>query len=119
MILPLGRDSISLQKGKGKILMAQKLIDDKKKILQDSDGDYLPPSPYWTMSLPPNAPLGPEATLIPDPEPAGVPAAAAPLSAPLEVVEPPSRQAPTPVVEASAPRIQPQPNLLSYTLLSW
>ena len=99
--------------------MAQKLIDDKKEILQDSDGDHLPPSPYWIMSLPPNAPLGPEATLIPDPEPAGVPAAAVPPSAPLEFVEPPSRQAPTPVVEASAPRIQPQPNLLSYTLLSW
>ena len=31
-----------IQKGKGKILMAQKLTDDKKEILEDLDGDDLP-----------------------------------------------------------------------------
>ena len=44
-----------IQKGKGKILMAQKLTDDKKEILQDLDGDDLPPPPYWMMTcLPPS-----------------------------------------------------------------
>ena len=51
-----------IQKGKGKILMAQKLTDDKKEILQDLDGDDLPPPPYWmTTRPPPSAPPGPEA----------------------------------------------------------
>lgn len=72
------------------------------------------------MCLPPNAPPGPEATLIPDPEPAGVPAAAAPPSAPLDVVESPSQQGPTLVVAASGQCLQDSAsaNLLSYTLLS-
>ena len=49
-----------IQKGKGKILMAQKLTDDKKEILQDLDGDDLPPAPYWMMMHPlPSAPLEP------------------------------------------------------------
>ena len=42
-----------IQKGKGKILMAQKLTGDKKEILQDLDGDDLPPPPYWMMTHPP------------------------------------------------------------------
>ena len=50
-----------IQKGKGKILMAQKLMI-KKEILQDLDGDDLTPPPYWIMTrLPPSAPPGPEA----------------------------------------------------------
>ena len=39
-----------IQKGKGKILMAQKLMI-KKEILQDLDGDDLTPPPYWIMKL--------------------------------------------------------------------
>ena len=35
-----------IQKEKGEIFMAQKLTDDKKEILQDLDGDDLPPPPY-------------------------------------------------------------------------
>ena len=35
-----------IQKVKGKILMAQKLTDDKKEVLQDLDGDDLTPTPY-------------------------------------------------------------------------
>ena len=52
-----------IQKGKGKILMAQKLTDDKEKEpLQDLDGDGLSPPPYWMMTWPPpSVPLGPEA----------------------------------------------------------
>ena len=60
--------------------MAQKLTDDKKKILQDLDGDDLTPLPYWIMMhLPPSAPPGPEAALMPNPGPSEVPAAAAAL----------------------------------------
>ena len=67
-----------IQKGKGKILMAQKWTDDKKEILQDLDGDDLLPATYWMMTRPPpNAPPGPEATVMPDPGPGEVPAAAA------------------------------------------
>ena len=34
----------------------------KKEILQDLDGDDLPPPQYWIMThLPPSAPPGPEA----------------------------------------------------------
>jgi len=37
---------LCIQMGKGKLLMAQKLTNDKKKeILQDLDGDYLSPPP--------------------------------------------------------------------------
>jgi len=39
-----------IQKGKGKILMPQKLMI-KKEILQDLDGDDLTPPPYWIMKL--------------------------------------------------------------------
>ena len=72
--------------------MAQKLTDDKKKqILQDLDGDDLTPPPYWIMThLPPSAPPGPEAALMPNPGPGEVPAAAAALPPALpEVIEPP------------------------------
>ena len=34
-----------IKKGKGTILMAQKLTNNKKEILQDLDRDNLPPSP--------------------------------------------------------------------------
>ena len=69
--------------------MAQKLTDDKKEILQDLDGDDLLPATYWMMTRPPpNAPPGPEATVMPDPGPGEVPAAAAaPPPALLENVE--------------------------------
>ena len=51
---------LCIQKGKGKTLMAQELTDDKKEILQDLDGDDLPPAPYWMMMHPlPSAPLEP------------------------------------------------------------
>ena len=62
----------------------------KKEILQDLDGDDLPPPPYWLMTrLPLSAPPGPEAALTPDPGPGEVPAAAAPPPALPEFVEPP------------------------------
>ena len=75
----------------------------KKEILQDLDGDDLPPLPYWIMTpLPPSAPPGLEATLMPDPGPGEVPAAAAvPPPAFPEFVEPPFRQAPIPAMETS------------------
>ena len=61
--------------------MAQKLTDDKKEILQDLDGDDLTPPQYWIMTrLPPSAPPGPEAALMPDPGPGEVPAAATPIT---------------------------------------
>ena len=50
-----------IQKGKGKILIAQKLMI-KKEILQDLDGDDLARPPFWIMTrLPPSVPPGPEA----------------------------------------------------------
>ena len=53
--------------------MAQKLTDDKKEILQDLDGDDLTPPPYWIMAdLPPSAPPGLEAALMPNPGPGEV-----------------------------------------------
>ena len=75
----------------------------KKEILQDLDGDDLTPPPYWIMMrLPPSAPPGLEATLMPDPGPGEVPAAAAaPPPALLEIVEPPFRQAPIPAMDTS------------------
>ena len=59
----------------------------KKEILQDLDGDDLTPPLYWIiMPLPPSAPPGPEATLMPNPGPGEVPeAVAAPLPALLEI----------------------------------
>ena len=69
----------------------------------------------------PSAPPGPEAALMPDPGPGEVPAAAAaPLPALPEVVEPPPPQAPIPVAEASGQHFQDpaQPNHPSYTRLS-
>ena len=45
----------------------------KKEILQDLDGDDLTPPSYLTMThLPPSAPLGPEAALMPNPGPGEV-----------------------------------------------
>ena len=60
-------------------------------IKKDLDGDDLTPPPYWIMTpLPPSAPPGPEAALMPDPGPGEAPAAAAALlPALLEIVEPP------------------------------
>ena len=49
----------------------------KKEILQDLDGDDPTLPPYGVMMrLPPSAPPGPEAALMPDPGPGEVPAAA-------------------------------------------
>ena len=75
----------------------------KKEILQDLDGDALTPPPYWIMTrLPPSAPPGPEATLLPHPGPGEVPAAATALPPALpEFVELPFRQAPIPAMETS------------------
>ena len=57
--------------------------------------------------LPPSAPPGPEAALIPDPGPGEVPAAAAaPPPALPEVIEPPPPQARIPVTEASGQHFQ-------------
>ena len=48
----------------------------KQEILQDLDGDDLTPSPIVDNdSLPPSAPPGLEATLMPNPGPGQVPAA--------------------------------------------
>ena len=70
--------------------MAQNLTDDKKEILQDLDGDDLTPPSYLTMThLPPSAPPGPEAALMPNPGPGEVPTAASALLPALpEFVEP-------------------------------
>ena len=75
----------------------------KKEILQDLDGDDLTPPPYWILTrLPPSAPPGPEAALLPNPGPDEVPAAATALPPALpEFIEPSFRQAPIPVVETS------------------
>ena len=75
----------------------------KREILQDLDGDDLTPPPYWIMrGLPPSAPPGPEAALMPNPGPGEVPVAAAALSPALpEIVEPPFWQSPIPVMETS------------------
>ena len=95
----------------------------KKEILQDLDGDDLTPPPYWIMvCLPPSAPPGPEAALMPNPGPAEVPAAATALPPALpEFVELPFQQAPIPAMETSGqrPRIPPQPDLLDCIHLSW
>ena len=69
----------------------KKLTDNKKEILQGSDRDDLPLPAYWMRRLPSNAPPGPESAL-PNPGPAGAPAAALP-PAPLEKVELPPWQA--------------------------
>ena len=53
----------------------------------------------------PNAPLGPEAALMPNPEPAQA-LAATPLPAPPEVVELPPQQAQIPEAEASGQHFQ-------------
>ena len=75
----------------------------KKEILQDLDGDDLTPPPYWIMThLPPRAPPGPEAALLPNPGPGEVAAAATALPpALLEFVESPFWQAPIPAMEIS------------------
>ncbi|OWK03663.1 hypothetical protein Celaphus_00013891, partial [Cervus elaphus hippelaphus] len=74
-----------------------------KAVYTDLDGDDLTPPPYGVMRhLPPSAPLGPEAALMPDPGPGEVPAAATALPpALLEIVEPPFLQAPIPAMETS------------------
>ena len=75
----------------------------KREILQDLDGDDPTPPPYWIMThLPPSAPPGREATLLPNPGPGEVPEAATALpSALLEFVELPFWQAPIPAMETS------------------
>ena len=75
----------------------------KKEILQELDGDDLTPPPYWIMTgLPPSAPPGPEAALLPNPGPGEAPAAAPALPPALqEFVEPPFRQAPILAMETS------------------
>ena len=80
----------------------------KKEILQDLDGDDLTLPPYWIMMcLPPGAPPGPEAALLPNPGPGEVAAAATALPpALLEFVESPFRQAPIPAMETSGQRPQ-------------
>ena len=75
----------------------------KKEILQNLDGDDLTPPPYWIMThLPPRAPPGPEAALLPNPGPGEVAAAATALPpALLEFVESLFWQAPIPAMEIS------------------
>ena len=65
----------------------------KREILQDLDRDELAPPSYWIMTcLPPSDPPGQEATLLPNPGPGEVPAAANALPSALpEFVEPPFR----------------------------
>ena len=80
----------------------------KQEILQDLDEDNLNPPPYWIMTrLPPSASLGPEATLMPNPGPDEVSAAATALPPTLpEFVEPQFRRASIPAVETSGQRPQ-------------
>ena len=95
----------------------------EKEILQDLDGDDLTLPPYWIMTrLPPSAPPGPEAALMPNPGPGEVPVEATALPPALpEFIEPPFRQAPIPAMEipVNAPRIPPQLDLLDCIHLSW
>ena len=94
----------------------------KKEILQDLEGDDLTPLPYWIMTcLPPSTTPGLEATLMPDPGPGEVPAAAAVLPPALpEIIEPLFQQALIPAMETSgqcpqnstsarSPRLYPPP----------
>ena len=80
----------------------------KKEILQDLNGDDLPPPPCWMMTCPlPSTPPGPEAALKPNPGPGEVPTAAAALMPALpEFVEPPFRQAAIPAMGTSGQRPQ-------------
>ena len=80
----------------------------KKESLQDLDGDDLTPPPYWIMTrLPPRAPPGPEAALMPDPGPGEVPAAAAALLPALpEFIELSFRQTAIPAMGTSGQRPQ-------------
>ena len=66
-------------------------------------GDALPPLPYWIITRPPtSASPGPVATLMSDPGPRGVPAAAAaPLPALLEIIKLPLWQVLIPAMETS------------------
>ena len=77
----------------------------KKNILQDMDGDdpTFPPYYIWILTcLPPSAPPGLEAALMPNTKPGEVPAAATALPPALpEFVEPPFWQAPIPAMETS------------------
>ena len=71
----------------------------KKEILQDLDGDDLIPPPYQiTTRLPPSAPPGLEAALLPGEVPAA--ATGLPLALP-EFIEPPFRQVPIPAMDTS------------------
>ena len=92
----------------------------KQEILQDLDGDDLTPSPIVDNdSLPPSAPPGLEATLMPNLGPGEIPAAAAALPPALpDIIEQPFRQALIPAMEAAcqcpqdstsarAPRLNP------------
>jgi len=101
-------DKVLYPEGKGKILTAQKLTNDKKGNSTDLDEDDLTPPPYWIMTrLPPSAPPGPEAALLPNPGPDEVPAAATALPPALpEFVELPFQQAPVPAMETSGQRPQ-------------
>ena len=62
-----------IQKGKGEILMAQKMTDDKKGNSTEFGRGRPDPSPILIMMfLRPSAPPGPEAALMPDPGPSEV-----------------------------------------------
>ena len=80
----------------------------KREILQDLEGDDLTLDPYWIMTrLPPSAPPGPKAALMPNPGPGEVPAAATALPPALpEFVELLFRQAPIPAIGTSGQRPQ-------------
>ena len=110
-------DKVLYPEGKRENINGTK-IDDKKEILQDLDRDDLTPPSYWIMTrLPPSAPSGLEATLMPNPEPGEVPAAATALPPALpEFVEPPFWQVPILVREASGQHFQdpapPEPSKL-------
>ena len=70
--------------------MAQKITKDEKEILQDPEGDELPPPLYWMMVLPASNTVATGGT---SPRPVSLPDSSAVLTAP-QVLEPPSRQAP-------------------------
>ena len=79
----------------------------KKVILQDLDGDDLPPPPYWIMTcLPPSALPGLEAALLLNPGPGEVCSSRCPPPALPESVEPPFRQALIPAMKTSGQRPQ-------------
>ena len=99
---PSSLDEVLYPERKGKNIDGTKIDDKKKKFYRIWMG-IICPSPCWMMTCPlSSAPPGPEAALMPNAGPGGISAAAAaPLPALPEIIEPPFQQAPIPAMETS------------------